>query len=69
MESDEKEPIIIDTFETWVDNTYLDEIITAGFNEVIKAKTSKKHSLFSARFKEIRHDRREADTLERIKEQ
>jgi len=65
---DDAKPIIRPDFEDWVERTYTDKIITARFNEVIKAKTSKKHSLFSARFIEIREDKNVADTLEYIKE-
>lgn len=67
--TEDRKPIIQPDISYWISDRYVDEIITAGFNEVIKAKTSKKHSLFSGRFKEIRHDRKEADTLEKIKEQ
>jgi len=61
-------PIIINNFEEWVEEEYMDEIITVKFNEVIKAKTSKKHSLFSPRFIEKRNDKDIADTLNYIKE-
>lgn len=61
-------PIIKDNLDEWIEDTYVGSIITAKFNEVIKAKTSKKHSLFSARFLEKRLDKNEADTLQYIKE-
>lgn len=59
---------VIDNFEDWVHIKYIDKIITARFNEVIKAKTSKKHSLFSARYIEVREDKNVADTLAYIQE-
>lgn len=61
-------PIILNNFIGWVDEIYMDKIITCRFNEVIKAKTSKKHSLFSPRFVEIR-DKTIADTLQYILEE
>jgi len=47
---------------------YKNKIVTIRFNEVIKAKTSKKHALFSARFIEIREDKKIADSLQYIKD-
>lgn len=62
-------PKIIEDFNYWVEAEYMDKIITCRFNEVIKAKTSKKHSLFSSRFIEIRDDKTIADTLKYIQEE
>jgi len=51
----------------WEDrNRYLGKIITVKFNEVIDSKTSDKYSLFLPRFVEIREDKTEADTLDKI---
>ena len=62
-------PIIKDNFKEWADEMYApNKIITARFNEAIKAKTSKKWALFSARYIELR-DKNTADTLEHLKEQ
>lgn len=61
-------PQIRPNIEKWIEDEYMYEIITVRFNEVIKAETSKKHSLFSARFIEKREDKSIADTLEYIKE-
>jgi len=61
-------PIILENIKEFIENTYLDEIITARFNEAIKAKTSKQWSLFSARFIEVRFDKKIADTLEYIRD-
>ncbi len=61
-------PIAIENFEGWVEERYLNRIITTRFNEVIKAKTSKKHSLFSARYVEVRSDKNQADDLQYIKD-
>ena len=61
------EPIVEENIEDWIIEKYDDRIITVRFNEVIKAKTSKKHSLFSPRFIETRN-KKVADTLQYIKE-
>lgn len=44
------------------------KIISIQFNGLLLSKTTKPHSLFLPRFIEIRHDKDEADTLERIKD-
>lgn len=64
----DNKPIIVPNFEEWMEQMYMDKIITVRFNECIKAKTSKRHSLFSPRFVEVRLDKNEADTLQYIKE-
>lgn len=66
--NDFMETKVIQNFEEWIEEKYLGKIITARFNEVIKAKTSKKHALFSARFVEVRTDKNKADTLDYIQE-
>ena len=67
--NEDNKPIIIKDFTDWIESEYLDGIATIRFNEVIKAKTSKKHSLFSPRFIELRPDKNIADTLQYIAEE
>lgn len=61
-------PKVINDFQTWVCDKYVGRVITVRFNDVIKAKTEKKYSLFSARFVEVRQDKNQADTLQYIKD-
>ena len=65
---DSTTPKVVKNFEDWMNEKYKNKIVTIRFNEVIKAKTSKKHALFSARFIEIREDKKIADSLQYIKD-
>lgn len=52
-----------------LDKTLVGRIVTVRFNELIVAKGSDTHSLFLPRFVELRHDKFEADTLQKIKDE
>ena len=47
----------------------IDKIITVRFNDVVFSEKNSKHSLFLPRFVEIREDKTEPDSLERVFEQ
>jgi hypothetical protein len=53
-------------FLAYMDDTFLGQVITARFNDVIQDKHKQKPRLFLGRFIEVRHDKHLADTLDEI---
>lgn len=56
----------INDIDTFFNETYNGKIVVIKYNEVIKSEGKDKYSLFLPIFEEIRHDKDEADTLERL---
>lgn len=53
-------------FETFIEESFLGQVITVRFNDVIQDKHKQKPRLFLGRFIEVRHDKHLADTLDEI---
>ncbi len=60
-------PIVIENAKEWIEETYLDKIVTVRFNEIIKKDNRETKSLFLPRFIEVREDKTKADNYEYIK--
>jgi len=60
-------PVNTSVSENFKKENIIGKIISVKFNEIIKDKTKKTYSLFLPRFLEIRDDKNEADSFEKIK--